>query len=98
MILGMPMMAKVSTNRESGLVTTTLRFPTALFNGGTGRCQPPAMVKGMLKERANITKLVKFVRNLTPSTHALAVHGWTALSDDTHELATPINLPPPAPP
>lgn len=95
--VGFPFMVQVSNNRRNGLVTTTMTFPTVIFNGATGHPQPPAMKKGMLKEQENITQLVKFVRNLTPSTHPLAVHGWTALPDEVHELPNPINFPAPAP-
>ena len=97
MAVGMPLVAKCVTNRVSGLITTTVQFPTCHFNGGTGHPQPPPATRGMLKSRTNITKLVKFVRALTPPAHPLAVHGWTALDDNVHELSNPINFPAPEP-
>ena len=47
----------------------------------------------MLKKEVNIIKLIKFVRALTPATHPLAVHGWTAQPDHVLKLPNPINLP-----
>ena len=98
MSVGMPMLFQVSTNRASGLVTTTVQFPTVHWLGATGRPQPPMAIKGMLTETKNISKLVRIVRSLTPPTHPLAEHGWTTLPDHVHELANPINFPEPAPP
>ena len=91
--VGMPVMLKVTNNRRDGLVTTSIQFPTVLFNGGTGEPQPPPATKGMLKKEVNKIKLTKFVRALTPATHPLAVHGWTAQPDHVLKLPNPINLP-----
>ena len=93
MALGMPLELRIEYNRVPGLCTTYLKFRTVFFNGATGRPKLPQMKKGLLKQRSNLNKLVSYVRNILPATHALSMKGWTALPFYEHVLPDSVAVP-----
>jgi hypothetical protein len=94
MCVGMPLIFNASYNRSTpGLVTFTVTFPTVHVNGLFGTVQPPAQFSGMLKDQANVNKLVAYIKGAIPDSHPLVAKGWRALPPGVTTLPKEVAAP-----
>lgn len=93
MIVGLPVVFKVSTNRGADLVTTTIEFATCHINGLFGTVTPPHLSHGMLTEDVHFSCVVEQAKMLLPVSHSLASKGWKKLPRGEHTLPAHIAVP-----
>ena len=79
--VALPLRMVIEWNRSiPGLVSFFLKFPCVRFNGSYGTPDHPQIdPKHILKNPRVMDKVVQYVKDNLPNTHALARKGWTAL-------------------
>ena len=87
-VLAPPLVFTASYNRRvEGLVSFSIRFPTVRINGATGAPMLPQLPDiHQLKRESALDRVVMYVKQNLPSSHPLAVKGWTELPAMQWEL------------
>ena len=95
-VLAPPFVLTASYNRKvEGVVSFSIRFPTVRINGATGAPILPQLTSSHpLKRESALDRVVMYVckQNL-PSSHPLAVKGWTELPAMQWELSADVAVP-----
>lgn len=94
MVVGVPMIFNMSTNRAvPGTVTFTITFATVHVNGLYGTPTFPHMKKGLLTKQQIRAKLVRYCMDTIPDAHPLVAKGWRNLPEGTFTLPKEVAVP-----
>ena len=94
-VLAPPLVLTASYNRKvEGVVSFSIRFPTVRINGATGAPILPQLTSSHpLKRESALDRVVMYVKQNLPSSHPLAVKGWTELPAMQWELSADVAVP-----
>ena len=93
MVVGVPMCFKVSANRKTGVVSSSVEFVTCYGNGMYGTLEKPHQYEGMLLESKHFNSVLAYAKKYLPPYHTLAKKGWKELPGGVHTMAADVSVP-----